>query len=385
MSPLFPPEIVDRTTESLFVERKTRTSIIYIMVIVALLVALGSLPFIDVAITSQSRGIIRSARENNRIASPHSGRIEWISIRPNQPVIAGDTLLMLNTDKLDEEMAWYRKQIQRNQACIRDLELILSDKGKPQTLLYQTHYAQYRANLKKHNHERVKARKEFQIHRQLHQQQVIADRQMEEKKYLYELASYNYKTFREETRLKWQNELETYRLRMQEQRSMMERLKQEKSQYTLTAPVNGIITEAAGLQPGNFVAHNQMIAEISPEKDLMVECYISPADIGMIRDSMAVRFQFDAFNHNQWGLGTGRVQTISPDVITKNDQPVFRVRCSLASAELKLNNGYIGRLKKGMTLTARFQIARRNLFQLLYDKVDNWLNPKLQPINHQSY
>ena len=29
-----------------------------------------------------------------------------------------------------------------------------------------------------------------------------------------------------------------------------------------------------------------------------------------------------------------------------------------------------------MTLTGRFMLIRRNLFQLLYDKTDNWLNPK---------
>lgn len=30
-----------------------------------------------------------------------------------------------------------------------------------------------------------------------------------------------------------------------------------------------------------------------------------------------------------------------------------------------------------MTLTGRFMITKRSLFQLLYDKTDNWLNPKI--------
>ena len=41
-------------------------------------------------------------------------------------------------------------------------------------------------------------------------------------------------------------------------------------------------------------------------------------------------------------------------------------------------NGYKGDISKGMTLTARFLIANRSLWQLLYDKVDNWLNPKFK-------
>ena len=36
-----------------------------------------------------------------------------------------------------------------------------------------------------------------------------------------------------------------------------------------------------------------------------------------------------------------------------------------------------GKLKKGMTLQAYFNVARRSLYQLLYDKIDNWLNPQV--------
>ena len=34
--------------------------------------------------------------------------------------------------------------------------------------------------------------------------------------------------------------------------------------------------------------------------------------------------------------------------------------------------------KKGMTVQARFIVARRSFWQLLFDKVDNWLNPNLK-------
>jgi HlyD family secretion protein len=31
-----------------------------------------------------------------------------------------------------------------------------------------------------------------------------------------------------------------------------------------------------------------------------------------------------------------------------------------------------------MTLQARFMVAERTLWQLLYDKVDDWMNPNLE-------
>ena len=92
---------------------------------------------------------------------------------------------------------------------------------------------------------------------------------------------------------------------------------------------------------------------------------------------MNVTFQFHSFNYNQWGIGTGNVIELSNNVVSIDNQPYFKVRCSLDQSFLQLKNGYKGYLKKGMTLTGRFKITKRSLFQLLYDKTDNWLNPKI--------
>ncbi|MNY20331.1 hypothetical protein D3C86_1538050 [compost metagenome] len=69
---------------------------------------------------------------------------------------------------------------------------------------------------------------------------------------------------------------------------------------------------------------------------------------------------------------------ISDDIIIiSNSQPVFKVRCELKKNHLVLKNGYKGYLKKGMSFTARFTVTERSLYQLLYDKVDDWVNPNL--------
>lgn len=91
---------------------------------------------------------------------------------------------------------------------------------------------------------------------------------------------------------------------------------------------------------------------------------------------MKARFQVSAFDYNQWGILTGEVQEISNDVNIINNRPVFTVRSTLGQTYLELENGYRGELKKGMTMQARFIITRRSLFQLLYDNVNDWLNPQ---------
>jgi len=110
---------------------------------------------------------------------------------------------------------------------------------------------------------------------------------------------------------------------------------------------------------------------------LLAECYISPSDIGYVRQNQQVAFQFDAFNYRDWGMVQGKVKEVLSDVVLIDQKPMFRVRCTLNKNFLQLKNGYQGNIQKGLTFTARFQLNRRSLWQLLFDKVDNWLNPKI--------
>ena len=79
-------------------------------------------------------------------------------------------------------------------------------------------------------------------------------------------------------------------------------------------------------------------------------------------------------------MGRGKVKEVLSDVVLIDQKPMFRVRCTLNKSSLQLKNGYQGNIQKGLTFTARFQLNRRNLWQLLFDKVDNWLNPKIMKV-----
>lgn len=103
---------------------------------------------------------------------------------------------------------------------------------------------------------------------------------------------------------------------------------------------------------------------------------LSPADIAFVEKGQKVLFQVDAYNYNQWGLLEGTVLEISDDLNMVSEREVaFRVICRLNNNKLQLKSGIQGEIKRGMTFNARFVIARRSLFQLLHDKVDDWLNP----------
>lgn len=97
--------------------------------------------------------------------------------------------------------------------------------------------------------------------------------------------------------------------------------------------------------------------------------------MGLLKNNQPVKFQVDAFDYNYFGIITGRIARIDDDYTLIENKPVFKVRCLLDETQLHLKNGFTGHLKKGLTLQARFMVTRRSAWQLLFDKVNNWLNP----------
>ncbi len=374
---IFPPEITQHTSESHFVEHHSKTKIIYMIFIFMLLGAMAIIPFVKTDISRQSRGIITTMQENNDIYSSKYGKLSKVNIKENQSVVKGDTLIILHTEQLDEEIKHLNEQIRQNNRYINELNKLLNGSTKYYTSLYRRKFFEYRRRLNKFKKELEQAQKDFERNKKLYKQQVIAKAKFENKKYSYEMARTEWLAYKEQCYTQWENALEKYRIENKRLQSKTLRLNKEKEQYIITAPINGVITQYSGLEKGNFLTPNQIIAKISPTQNLLVECYVDPSDIGLLRTGMPVKFQFDAFNHNQWGLGRGKIINISEDIIQINKNPKFIVKCSLQEKELTLNNGYPGKFKKGMTLTGRFQITERTLYQLLYDKIDDWLNPKL--------
>lgn len=153
-------------------------------------------------------------------------------------------------------------------------------------------------------------------------------------------------------------------------------LNERLDQFKIIAGVSGTLINIPPIGSGDFIYPNQKLGEISPDSTLIAVASLSPSDIAFIEKDQKVLFQVDAFNYHQWGLLEGTVLEISDDLSMISESEVaFKVICRLNGDKLRLKSGIEGEIKKGMTFNGRFVGARRSLFQLLHDKVDDWLNP----------
>ncbi|MDO5607495.1 MAG: HlyD family efflux transporter periplasmic adaptor subunit [Capnocytophaga sp.] len=354
---------------------------IYIAVLVLITGALVSLPLVSVPISASARGVIRSGYEDMQLTASVSGRVVYSSLlKNNQSITKGDTLLVITTELLDTQKELIETQLEEYQARLSDLaHLVQGRYGSPQTGQYRQEAFALRERLAQLQARLTLAQKELDRATQLYDKQVIARAEYEKIFYAHQELERELHSIRRQQTATWQAQHTETEQKLQSLKSELERIGKEQHNYVMTAPESGSLTGYKSIQQGSFIVQGQSVAVLSPERQLIAECAVSPKDIGFIRLGQKVRFQIDTYNYNQWGLLEGSVAEIDRNINadTQSGEGYFRILCDMDSDFLQLKNGYRSGIGKGMTLTARFHLLDRTLWQLLFDRVDDWFNPNL--------
>jgi len=373
---ILPKEILNNSViiHQFILSKKKQT--IYGLLLFIIISGLASLPFIYVDVYSSANGIVKPDKERLSLQPLNSGRVIFSNIKSHAKVKKGDTLLILESQQVKERERLIIEKYVEKEKMISDLNSLLNpSEGNLSTAKYLSEKALFdqqlfdlKVKLNKTTHDLNRSQKLFQ-------KNVIAAIEIEKVQYDFDLAQNNLTEFKKRFFAKWENELNQERNKLAELKSQLKQFKESQAEYILLAPDNGSLINAKGFQPNAFVMAGQPLAEISPEANLVINCYVNPKDIGYLKINTPAKFQIDAYNYNQWGWATGEIKTIGSDIELIQNQPVFQVQCSLNENELYLKNGVAGKLKKGMTVKAQFFRARRSLWELLFDKAEDWFNP----------
>ena len=355
---------------------------INLTILVLVIVTLISLPIIQLPISSSSRGVVRSVQENTQLTAVVSGRvIETKLEKNNQNIHKGETLLVVTAEQLDTQKNLQSNQSADYQAQLSDLQKVSNGNFTGlQTGQYIREVSAMQEKIAQVQTQLSLAKKDYDRANLLYNQGVIPKSEYDKFYHTYQGLQSQVSGIREQQLAQWQAQKREVERQIRSLRAEVQRIDQEQKNYIITAPISGRLVNFSGIQKGNFMIQGQNIGEISPEESLVAECLVSPKDIGFIKVGQKVKFQVDTYNYNQWGLLEGKVKEIDQN-ITVNQQTgdaYFRVLCTMDKNYLQLKNGYKGKIGKGMTLTARFYLLDRTLWQLLFDRVDDWFNPNLK-------
>jgi membrane fusion protein, peptide pheromone/bacteriocin exporter len=363
--------------ENLIARNKTKSFSIYLVLVLAVVAIMALLPIIKLDISSQSRGIIRSKTDNVPLTAIVSGRVTWIALKNNATINKGDTLIKIAKDGLITQKQTQDTLSNTVALQLEDIaSLLVGNTTNLKTATAREDYYKYESHKMEFESKVQQAQINHNRNKSLFDKGVIAKAEFE--KYVYELkfTSQALQSFVNQQKSTWQNQQRELEEKSKNINGIVAKIKVEEHDYVVLAPISGSIENFSGVQVGSVISALQPIATISPTDNLIVESTVSPNDIGLIRKSQKVKFQIDAFNYNQWGLLEGKVIEIDKNITLQENQAFFKVRSSLDNKTMCLKSGYKTQVSKGMMLTTRYIITQRSLFDLLFDKVDDWLNPK---------
>lgn len=357
-----------------------KTSIIYLVVLVMVITALASLPFVSTTISTRASGITRPVTERSEIRPAVSGIIEQLFYKEGQMVQAGDIIAVIKDEVSPAQAASNSYEIHQRRQFVHDLKMLTAangniSSGSLRSTLYQQQLTRFKYQLEDQQASLKRVQRELDINNTLLKDRVIAPQEAFDKEVENEKLKAAYKAFMRNQMVQWQQELAIYETELSQLDASRSKIVADRKNYQIKAPVSGVLQGINNLYEGSIVQAGQTIAILSPESKLIAECYVHTRDIGLLRAGQAARFQVDAFDYNYFGVLTGKILSIEDDFSIVNEQPVFKVRCSFDTTQLHLKNGFSAKLKKGLSLQARFVVAERTLWQLLFDRIDDWLNP----------
>lgn len=390
-----PLPLAAHTVESLQAEHGRPSRLIYGALLGGVVAALACLPLVEVDVSFSAPGLVRPATERVELRLPLSGRIARVLAQDNERVALNQPLLELATPDLDERLARNAAQQTEKRAALALLDALSTARLSEPNLLpsldvgravesfagvraLRQEAAQLQIQIEAGRAAEAKARTELGRATALAEKGIATQRELDDARYALERVQAEARLTVEQMRTRWHGRREEEGTALDNLVSEAKRLEAERALAVVRAPVAGTVQGLVGVSAGAFVSATQVIASISPDDRLRIETLVSARDIGLVRVGQLVRLQVDAFPYTQWGLLDGRVTAMAADASSTNPgaPPVFKVTIEPMRPHLKLPNGAVGELGKGMTVSARFVTARRTLLQILYQDASEWLDPQ---------
>jgi multidrug resistance efflux pump len=352
---------------------------IYWLVLFALVAALAALPFIYVDVSVQNTGIIRPVVEKTEIHAAITERVDSVYAREGEIVNQGDTILTFLSATPDFQIEYQQKRLKDLKEHLGDLEF-LSKGLKPDSFCSASRRQEYFLYIQRTREQETnvaKTQKDLERNKILFDKGVIAAEEYENYRYEYNKNRNALASLKNSQLSQWQNDLNTYSNSLEEMTNALNQELKGKDNYVIITPVKGTLDQFNGIYAGSTIQAGTLLAVISPDSTLYAEIQVSPRNIGYLSKEMPVHIQVGSFNYNEWGTIAGKVAEISSDFMTdaSGQNPFYKVKCTMNRNYLIRKNGVKGLLKKGMSVSAHFMITRRSLFDLLYQKMDDWTNP----------
>ncbi len=365
-----------------FMPRLNRSMLVFYQMLIAFSAAGCCALFLcPIPVSISMTGIIRPALERTDVHSVGGGIIEKILVQEGDTVEKNALLMFIRDAAGSEDAVANERELAFQQNVVEDLNFLTRQDSvnaqvlqKMKTALCREQAAAWLSKAEAENLNWTGAKHDADLGRVLMKDKVISrkeyyDQELHENKMRTSLS-----VARRLQWMGWQSALVEHRQALAICISRRAGFRNRAEQLEIRAPVSGVVQGLRSWYPGSVIRPEQSLCSVSPEGDLIGECYVASKDAGLLRSGQMLRIRIDAFNANYFGQLIGHIASISNDISMVGDRPVFTVRC-VFSQKTGERISYRGLLKKGLGFQARCMVTERTLFQLLYDSMEDWFDP----------
>jgi multidrug efflux pump subunit AcrA (membrane-fusion protein) len=279
-------------------------------------------------VTVKAQAKVRPTGELRIVEAQTEGRIVEIKVKENQSVKQGEVIAIIDTSRF---------QTQKNQ-LITDIDRSRLQLGRIDAQI-QAHNRQILAETEKINRTIKAAQAELNVARSKQaryekvassgalSQNQVEEAQLAVKQQEQTLAAQNASgtaTLASLSRDKEglnQQKIETEK-KLQRDRSELQQIEKELKQGAIVAPVKGTLFQLRIRNSGQTVRLGDRIAQIAPSDNFMaIEGIVSAQDISKIKAGQKAQVRISACPHPDYGTLKGKVQNISPDVVSLDNNP----------------------------------------------------------------
>lgn len=386
------------SVESLYAAHGPDRGAIYWVFLTVCSVLILLLPLIHVDVSVGAPGIVRPKQERFVVRSNVDGNVKEVKVRENQVVKAGENLVLLESRQMQGAIDYNRLQQSDARNDIADLERasktadslalgVRAAEGSADQMreaapvelrspIYRRQYDALRSQLEASYVSETKIHQETVRLGELYVKGLIPRRDLDQARADEARVRGDRAQLLRQTTSGWQVERLEKQAKITELKNVERQLLEQQKLYSVTASTAGTVMGVGALTAGQFVPSGNKVCEISPSGPEMVEAFLLPKDIGFVRGGQRARVQIDAFPYAEWGTLDGTVTDVSADLVEVGQVGLFKVQVELQSSRLHSGEGATVRIHKGMTANVRFVVARRTLWQLLYQRTSAWLDPE---------
>jgi len=169
----------------------------------------------------------------------------------------------------------------------------------------------------------------------------------------------------------------------------------------LTAPVDGVVQQLAVHTVGGVVTPAQPLLVLVPQDShLEIEAMVPNRDVGFVEPGQEAEIKVATFNFTRYGLLHGKVLSLSPDSVGKDDPqdqakdksqqggqaakppadeqgPVYAARISLDRTQMQIEDKLVN-LAPGMSVTAEIRTGERRIISYLLSPLRKYRQDSLR-------